>query len=134
MFLFLSLLTILNLFHPKVSVKDAWVRPAGTGMNSALYFTVENHTEKTDVLYKVSSSVAWAVQLHKTVSKDGLMEMVHIKSLRIAGRQSIKFAPGGYHVMLIKLKKDLKPGSSIHFTFFFKKAGKVKVTAVVKRP
>jgi copper(I)-binding protein len=35
--------------------------------------------------------------------------------------------------MVIKLKEDLKQGDKKQFTLTFKHAGKVKITAVVKR-
>lgn len=132
MILFFSLLAILNSFSPKINIENAWVRPAGKGMNSALYFSINNQTNKTDELYKVEASIAWAIQLHKTINKNGLMEMKQIKSVEIPANQTVKFAPGGYHVMLIRLKEEIKPGSKINFTFYFKKAGKIKVSAKVK--
>ncbi|MCL5028058.1 MAG: copper chaperone PCu(A)C [Bacteroidetes bacterium] len=132
MIFLLSVLTILNFNSPKMEIDSAWVRPAAKGMNSALYFDLRNNTSNTDTLIKVSSPVAELVQVHETLNKNGLMEMKEVKSLGVHKNQIIKFAPGGYHVMLIKLKKDLKAGAKVGFVFYFKKAGKIKVTAVVK--
>ncbi len=132
MIFLLSILTILNYNSNSIEINNAWVRPAGKGMNSALYFELKNSSANSDELFKVSSNAAELVQLHKTVNKNGLMEMKEIKSLKINGNQTIKFAPGGYHVMLIKLKKDLKTGNKIGFKFYFKKAGIIKADAVVK--
>jgi|YelNatPaOPRAMG01_1025707.scaffolds.fasta_scaffold00304_16 copper(I)-binding protein len=133
MILFFSLLAMLNSFNPNINIENAWVRPAGKGMNSALYFTINNQTNKSDELYKVEASIAWVIQLHKTINNNGLMEMKQINSIEVPANQIVKFTPGGYHVMLIKLKEELKPGSKINFTFFFKKAGKLNVSAEVKK-
>ena len=132
MIILLSILALLNFNAPKIEIDNAWVRPAGKGMNSALYFDLKNKTSNTDTLVRVFSSAAELVQLHETVNKNGLMEMKEVKALGIYKNQTIKFAPGGYHVMLIKLRKDLKAGTNVGFVFYFKKAGKIKVTAVVK--
>lgn len=132
MVLFLSLLTLLFTNNPKIKIEDAWARPAGKGMNSALYFEIHNETSEPDTLFKVTSSVADLVQLHETTNENGMMGMKEIKDLIIPAKKIIKFEPGGYHVMLINLKKDLGVGSKIQFTFFFKKAGKVKALAKVK--
>lgn len=132
MIFLLSVLTILNFNSPKMEIDSAWVRPATKGMNSALYFNLSNISSNNDTLIKVTSSAAELVQLHETLNKNGLMEMKEVKSLAVYKNQMIKFSPGGYHVMLIKLKKDLKTGAKVGFVFYFKKAGKIKVTAIVK--
>ena len=132
--LFLSILTILNSFSPKLKIENAWVRPAAKGMNSALYFNLDNVTTKADALYKVTSKIAELVQLHATVKNDdGTMGMKEIKQIAIPANSVIKFEPGGYHVMLINLKKRLRVNSKVEFTFYFKDGGKVKVKAVVKK-
>lgn len=134
MVLFLSLLALLNSISPKVKIENAWVRPAARGMNSALYFNLDNVTTKADALYKVTSKAAEVVQLHSTVKNDnGTMGMKEIKQIAIPAKSVVKFEPGGYHVMLINLKRSLRAHSKIEFTFYFKSAGKVKVRAVVKK-
>ncbi|MGD1005933.1 MAG: copper chaperone PCu(A)C [Ignavibacteriaceae bacterium] len=133
MMLFLSLLTLLNSFSPQVKIENAWVRPAAKGMNSALYFNINNVTTKADALYKVTSKVSELVQLHTTVKKDdGTAGMKEIKQIAVPANSVIKFEPGGYHVMLINLKKKLKVNSKIEFIFYFKTGGKVKVKATVR--
>ncbi len=37
----------------KVEIKDAWLRTGAEGLNSALYFNIENNGDKPDTLYKV---------------------------------------------------------------------------------
>ena len=133
MIVFISLLTLLNLHSPKINIENAWVRPAAKGMNSALYFDLKNTTGKPATLYKVSSSAAELVQIHETINKNGAMSMKEIKTLAVPANKTVQFAPGGYHVMLINLKKDLKAGSKVEFTFYIKKLGEVKVLALVKK-
>lgn len=134
MILFLSFLALLNSFSPKVKIENPWVRPAAKGMNSALYFDLNNVTDKADALYKVTSNIAELVQLHSTVKNpDGTMGMKEVKQIAIPAKSVVKFEPGGYHVMLINLNKKLRVNSKIEFTFFFKTGGKVKVKAVVRK-
>ncbi len=128
------LLSLLTLFaqSPKIKVENAWVRPAGKGMNSALYFKIANNNSKPDILYKVSSSAALLVQMHETIEKNGMAEMKRVNSVAIPANKSVEFKPGGYHVMLIKLKRDLNVGQKIDFIFYFKKAGRIKISTLVK--
>jgi copper(I)-binding protein len=53
------------------------------------------------------------------------------KGIEIAPGQTVKFAPNGYHVMLLDLKKTPKQGESFTGTLVFEKAGKVDVKFVV---
>jgi copper(I)-binding protein len=134
MALFFSLLALLNSFSPKVKIESAWLRPAARGMNSALYFNINNVTTKADALYKVTSKAAELVQLHSTVkNSNGTEGMKEIKQIAVPANSVIKFEPGGYHVMLINLKKNLRVNSKVEFTFYFKMAGKVKIKAVVRK-
>jgi periplasmic copper chaperone A len=40
--------------------------------------------------------------------------------------------PGGYHIMLINLARDLKAGEAIKLTLVFQNAGKIAVTAQIR--
>ena len=113
-------------------MKDSWVRPAGKGMNTALYFRVTNNSDKADTLLYVKSSVAKMVQMHETFNKDGMMGMRQIKAVPIRAKSMLEFKPGSYHVMVMNLKEDLKKGSLAEFTLHFKYAGDIAVKAPVK--
>ncbi len=135
MYFLLIIISLLN-FSSKgnLEVKDAWVRPAGKGMNTALYFKVENNSDKADTLLSVKSSAAKLVQMHETFMKGDMMGMRQVKAITINARSIFEFKPGGYHVMVMNLKEDLKKGSSVLFILHFKYAGNVTIKASVKMP
>jgi copper(I)-binding protein len=135
MYIFLVLISLLNFsYSGKLEVKDGWVRPAGKGMNTAFYFKAVNNSDKADTLLSVKSTVAKMVQMHETFNKDGMMGMRQIKAIPINAKSTLEFKPGGYHVMVMNLKKDLKKGSLAGFTLHFKYAGDITVKAPVKMP
>jgi copper(I)-binding protein len=49
----------------------------------------------------------------------------------IPAGKTVKLEPGGYHLMLKKLKEPLKEGDSVPVTLTFEKAGPVDVTLAV---
>ncbi len=116
----------------KVEIKDAWLRTGAKGLNSALYFKIENNSAKPDTLYKVTSNIARHIQMHETYKKNDMMGMREIKNLEVKGNSSIEFKPGSYHIMLMDLIKDLKAGDEINFTLYFKTSGKVNIKAKVE--
>ena len=107
------------------------MRPAAKEMNSALYCDIVNNTNKPDTLYKVESGAAQLVQVHESFMKNGMMGMKHVKYVVIPAKSKITFKPGGYHIMFIKLVKDLKTNSSQKATFYFKSGRKISVKASV---
>ena len=135
MYIFLVLVSLLN-FTSKgnLQVKDGWIRPAGKGMNTAFYFKAVNNSDKADTLLSVKSDVAKMVQMHETFNKNGMMGMRQVKAIPIRPESTLEFKPGGYHVMVMNLKIDMKKGDSAQFTLHFKYAGNIKVTAPVKMP
>ena len=52
----------------------------------------------------------------------------------IAPGQTVQLAPGGYHIMLIGLKKPMAVGSHVPARLKVEKAGEVEVTFLVGAP
>lgn len=51
--------------------------------------------------------------------------------LTIAAGKSVSLSPGGYHLMMMDLKKPLRAGDKVPVTLNFEKAGPVSVTLEV---
>jgi copper(I)-binding protein len=131
----ITLFTILTLFFPiedNIKIVDPWMRPNAKGMASALYFTIENSSETADTLYKVESDLAERVEIHETYSEGDVMGMREIGMIVVQPESSFNLEPGAHHIMLMKLKQDIKVDDNGEFTLYFKNAGEIKITAVVK--
>lgn len=115
-----------------LQVKDAWARPGLAGGNSAVFFVIDNPVGD-DTLISVSSDVAGAVELHKTVMEGGVMQMFQQRSVPAPKGKTI-FKPGGLHVMLIGLERDLSVGDSFDVTLNFEMAGERTLTVEVIEP
>ena len=103
-----------------VEVREAWTRPAEQGGNGAIYFTVENHSSETQELIGVASDTADAVEIHESKMNGDVMEMHQLESVPLGPGAEVKFEPGGLHIMLVGLKKELKNGDEIGITLQFK--------------
>jgi hypothetical protein len=125
-------LSIINVLSPGIKIENAWLRPATRGTNSALYLDIENISGKDDQLLEVSSDVAKVVQIHETYKQGENMGMRKVDLLNIKSHETFHLSPGGFHVMLIRLKEDLKPGDKKQFVLNFRHAGKIKITVPVK--
>jgi hypothetical protein len=61
-----------------------------------------------------------------------VMGMRRIERLEVPAGGTVELKPGGYHVMLIGLTRELVVGEKIDITLRFAKAGEMRVTAEVR--
>ena len=124
------------LFPPedKIKIKDIWMRPSSEKMTTALYFIIENKSETADTLFQVDSDLAEKVEIHETYSEGEMMGMRKVDFIVIEGNSSYELKPGAHHIMLMKLKKDIKDGDKGAFVLHFKQAGEMQITAIAKKP
>ena len=120
--------------NASIQVEKPYARATpGGATTGAVYMTLDNKSNAEDRLTGASSDVASTLQIHEMKVVNGTMEMREVAGgLAIPAGGSVVLKPGGYHVMLIGLKKPLKAGDSFPLTLQFQKAGKVSVTVPVQ--
>jgi copper(I)-binding protein len=115
-----------------IEVSDAWARTSMQGMNSAVYFVLQNHEAEADELIGAASDVADVVEVHESKMEGDVMMMNRVESIVLEPSAKVEFKPGGYHVMLIGLKQDLKAGDEIEVTLQFRDGPDLTIKATVK--
>lgn len=116
-----------------ITVADAWVRRAmSMDMAAAAYMNITNGTGRADALLGVETDVAASPEIHESTEENGMMVMRPVERIEIPVGGTVELKPGGYHVMLIGLTRELEVGSTIDLTLKFEKAGDVKVKAEVR--
>lgn len=117
-----------------IAVEDPYARatPAGA-LSGAVYMTLDNKTDAADRLIGAATDVAARVQIHEMSMANGVMQMRELANgLLIPAGESVALKPGGYHVMLIGLRKRLTAGETFPLTLTFEKAGNISVTVPIK--
>lgn len=103
-----------------VSIEDAYIRAMPSGQKVTALFMVMHNSSDIDRQFVSASSVASdKVELHEHKFVDGMMKMGQVKAIDLPKKSTAVLKPGGYHVMLIGLKKDLKVGEKVPVSFFF---------------
>ena len=120
-----------------VTVENPHARPSlGAARNSAAYMTLKNDADAPDRLLRAESDVAAEVSLHTHLMKkvDGkvIMRMRPVRDMPIPAHGETKLHPGGLHIMLIGVKKPLRPGDRFPLKLVFEHAAPVTVTVPVK--
>lgn len=116
----------IHIIHP-------WSRETPKGASVAAgYMIIENNGKVPDRLIGGSAEIAGRFQIHEMKTENGVMHMRELeKGVVIPAGGSIRFAPNGYHLMLLDLKQRPVQGKPFMGTLVFEKAGKVEVKFVV---
>ena len=114
----LCLLAAATLAQAQVTVQDLWVR--GTvPMQQASGAFMQLSAAKDTRLVAAKSPVANVVEIHEMVMDNNIMKMRQVPGLDIVPGRVLELKPGGYHVMLIELKQQLKGGDVVPITLVF---------------
>jgi periplasmic copper chaperone A len=116
-----------------IEVHEPWARAVLQGENSAAYFALHNHSNQSDELLGISSDIADAVELHLSqMGSNGEMQMIPQTSIPLAAGEELMLQPGGYHVMLIGVKQDLKVGDHFQMILHFKTHADITIDVSVQ--
>lgn len=106
--------------------------PGGMKGNGAVYVKVSNHGPSPDAIVSATSDAAETVELHEVVNDAGVMRMRPVPRIEVPAGATVELKPGGYHIMLLGLRGDLKPGATVKVTVALEKAGPMTVEAPVR--
>ena len=118
-----------NAVSGNLAITQAWSRATPGGAKVAGgYLTIENRGAGPDRLLSGSTELARKLEIHEMAVNGGVMTMRPIEGgLIIAPGSSVKFAPGGYHLMLLDLNAPLRQGEQVPVTLTFERAGAIEV-------
>ena len=119
-----------------LKIGHPWSRPTPVGaVAGGGFLTISNTGKETDRLLSGATPAADRLEIHEMSVTDGVMRMRALPDgLPIAPGQTLTLAPGGYHIMLIGLKKPLAAGDRVPAKLRFEKAGEVEVVFLVGAP
>lgn len=116
-----------------VKVEDAWVR--GTVATQKATGAFMRLTPSANArLVSASSPVAGVVEIHEMAMENDIMKMRQVPGLDLAAGRAMELKPGGYHVMLMDLKQQVKGGESVPITLVFEDDAKQRFTQEITAP
>jgi periplasmic copper chaperone A len=132
----LAVLALATLAHAEetLNVTDAWIRLAPpSAQQHAGYFTLTNSGSAARSLVAAESSAYAKVELHVSRIANGIATMEPVAALEIAPGQTVRFASGGLHLMLIGPKAPLQAGSMVPLTLVLGDGSKLATAAIVRK-
>lgn len=101
---------------------------AGTkGQTTGGFLTIKNTGATADRLLGASCGAAMMTQVHETVMDGDVMKMREVDAIEIPAGETVELKHGGYHIMLMDLKQDVKAGETTVCTLKFENAGEATV-------
>ena len=105
-----------------VAIRDAWIRGTVAGQTaSGAFMSLTSRSPAR--LVAAASPVAGMVEIHNMKMEGGVMRMFAVDGIDLPANRTVKLAPGGYHVMLMDLKRTLKAGERVPLKLTVELAG-----------
>ncbi len=117
----------------QVSVTAPWVRATVPAQKSTGAFM---HLQSATAarLVGVHSDVAGAAELHQMEMSGDVMRMKQVEGIDLPAGKGVNLASGGYHIMLVGLKRRLREGEAVKLTLVLEHADKKRESLSVKVP
>jgi copper(I)-binding protein len=119
----------------QVSLKvDApWVR--ATVSTQAVTGAFMQLTASKDArLVEAQSPVAGLVEIHQMEMDGNVMKMHAVAGIDLPAGKAVALRPGSYHLMLMQLKRQIRPGETVPVTLIVEAKDKSRTTMTVNVP
>ncbi|OGA02747.1 MAG: hypothetical protein A3I00_02280 [Betaproteobacteria bacterium RIFCSPLOWO2_02_FULL_64_12] len=117
----------------QVEVKDPWVRGTVSQQKATGAF-MQIKSQKAARLVEIRSPVAGVVEIHEMRMEKDVMRMRALRGLDLPAGKTVEFKSGGYHVMLLGLKRQLKAGDTVPLTLVIEGTDGKRETVEVQAP
>lgn len=119
----------LEIDHPTITPTRGQV-PVHAG-----YMTIINRGRTADRLLSATSARARRIELHTHIREGDMMRMRPVEGgVAIPAGQTVRFAPGGLHLMIYDVTGRVEEGDAFPITLRFERAGAVDVVAMGETP
>lgn len=118
--------------QPPLVVQNAWIRTTPGTDIAAAYLTLRNVSATAVTITGVESPIASHAMIHETTTQDGQSRMRPHEQLVVAPGATVKFQPGGLHIMLHNLKQPLAVGQTVPLVITLAGSPALQVTATVR--
>ena len=130
----LALLTLGAAAQAQTTVTEPWIRGTVAQQKATGLFAKITSAQGTR-LVSASTPVAGVVEIHEMSMDGNMMKMRALPNgLALPAGKAVELKPGGYHVMLMDLKQQLKVGDTVAVTLVMEGADKKRETVEIKVP
>jgi len=123
-----------SLSAAQTTVSDPWVRGTVAQQTASGLFA-RITSAKGGRLVAATSPVAGVVEIHEMAMDGDVMKMRALPNgLDLPAGKVVELKPGGYHLMLLDLKQQMKAGDTVPVTLVIEGADKKREMVEIKAP
>ena len=122
-----------TLSHAEVKVEDAWVR-ATVAQQQATGAFMQLQSPTATRLVGVSTPLTPVAEVHEMAMQGDVMRMRQVPAIDLPAGKAVALKPGGYHLMLMNLKSQVKEGQTVPLTLTFEGTDGKRETVQVQAP
>jgi periplasmic copper chaperone A len=111
-----------------LEVSEAKLRLLPGDLPTAGYFTLTNKDSLPVTLTGAQSPDFAQVMMHRSSLENGMASMQHVKQVEVPAGNTLTFASGGYHLMLMERQRALALGDQVEVTLLFADGRRLPVT------
>lgn len=126
------LFLISGVFPNQLKISDVWAYPQIRGMTGAVYLRLENEANASETLIGAESELAEGIEFHRTEMHHDIASMQMSDGILIPAGGNFVMMPGGDHLMLVNLQRDLTPGDTFDITLHFASGKSITTTVMVR--
>ena len=116
----------------ETTIEGAWVRMPPPVVDTAAGYLVLNNSGGQEVsVVAIVCDAATAPEFHSMQTHDGMVHMQKMEVVSIPAGGSVRFEPGGDHLMLKGLTRELKAGDHVAIKIGLSNGESVSVAAEV---
>ncbi|MBI3286368.1 MAG: copper chaperone PCu(A)C [Burkholderiales bacterium] len=119
------------LAQAEVTVKDAWVRATVPQQHATGAF-MQIQASSDMRLVEVQTTVAGVAEVHEMKMDNMVMKMRAVPQLDLPAGKTVELKPGGFHLMLMDLKGQIKAGDSVPLMLIVETKDKKRAVVEVK--
>jgi len=110
-----GLLSTAALAQSRLQANDAWIRATVPAQKATGAF-MQLKAAKAGRLVAAASPAAGRVEIHQMEMQGQTMRMHAVDGIDLPAGQAVNLVSGGYHIMLLDLKRQLKEGEQVPLT------------------
>ncbi len=110
----------LPLAATELQLRQAEIRAPLPGRTvTAGYFELQNTSAQTIEVVGARSPAFARIELHQHIEHEGMMRMVEVESIEVAPGATLRFQPGGLHLMLFTPQQPISVGDTVPLSLLF---------------
>lgn len=119
---------------PPMLVRDGWVRWLPGNLPAGGYVTLVNSSNQPISMISAASPDYALVSMHRSRTTAGISQMLPVDKITVAAHSSVEFGAQGYHLMLERPTRALRPGDQVSVTLKFVGSPALTATLAVREP